>query len=409
MKKKAGGWIPLIFKWVLPRPADVLAKMWFFAYGMLAALVIGGELPGDQVSLINVLFRPSTSWQSNDVPIWAIAALLLVYLILEELLVQQAKLIWDDIRDRERDRKLLHNKERAIARGDLSLQHAIWNMIVRLGVVALFVVWQGRGDLLLVFGLILLHQAVYLFWAKPRGSRHPLRMLLWLSFNNSLRFLAGIVAITGFQALLPFILMFIVFYFCSVGGLAAQWKMEAEYAGKDIRPQSKYFFMKGEFWQHVGLVNAVLVTCFLFFVHPLSLCHTWFALLHMTDTLHCSHGYLNLEALGIVVPLVLIGLFMVVGMAFVSLFQKSGLGNVISQGTRKIKGQALLLLGFVVIASGCMMLSSFFLAGIKPYNTFLLVFILLMINMMYMILYEGMTYPEFANFGVPDNAKKERE
>jgi hypothetical protein len=100
---------------------------------------------------------------------------------------------------------------------------------------------------------------------------------------------------------------------------------------------------------------------------------------------------------------------MVVGMAFVSLFQKSGLGNVISQGTRKIKGQALLLLGFVVIASGCMMLSSFFLAGIKPYNTFLLVFILLMINMMYMILYEGMTYPEFANFGVPDNAKKERE
>ncbi|GHP00899.1 hypothetical protein KSF_109460 [Reticulibacter mediterranei] len=397
MGKQARAWISLLFTWAIPRPVDVLAKAWFFLYGLAATLVFG-QPSENQTMLGNGLFHPSPAWQGNEIPIWAIVTCLFIYFILEELLVQQAKLIWDDIRDRDRDQKLLHNRERAIAKGIISVRQARWNMLARLVLAALFIVWQRRVDLLVVFSVIFLHQAVYL-WAKPRGATHPLGLLFWLSFNNSLRFFAGTVAIGGFQAFLPLILMFVTCYFCSVGGLAAQWKMEAQDVGQNIRPQSAYFAVRGEFWQQVGLLDAILVAGLLVLYCLFSLCEVQGALLYLTDSLHCSTTPPNRGLLGGIVSLLLIGVFLFVDMTLIRHLQNTGISTFLARRIKQSKQQALLLCGGIICVSGGIILSSLFLAWMQPYAPFLLAVILLSMTMLYKILYEGMSYQAFAHIG----------
>src|SRR5207245_2957002 len=113
----------------------VVVKGPFFIYGFIAALIITG-LSGWHLHLLNTLFgEASTTWKSiAAVPIWAIVALCTIYFIVEEILLQQAKLIWDDIRDRKRDKNLLRNYRRAIASDQISIPSAKLQLALRLPV-----------------------------------------------------------------------------------------------------------------------------------------------------------------------------------------------------------------------------------------------------------------------------------
>src|SRR5260370_10938660 len=221
-KSNVSGFLYLI----IPRMLDLITKSLFFVFGYMTAIIVVG-LPASKLSLINYLFRSSTDWKSvSSVPVWVYFALGTIYFVVEEIFLQQAKLLWDDIRDIERDKILLQNSKRPIASGRLSVTSAIWQMYVRWSLAFLLSYLLGGLALLLVFFLITLHQAIYVLWAKPRSSKHPLMVLFTLSFNVSLRFLAGVVSIAGAQwSLTPFVLLFVLCYFYPVGVMALLWKL----------------------------------------------------------------------------------------------------------------------------------------------------------------------------------------
>ena len=280
-----------IIQFLIPREWDFLVKFLDVVYGILVALATVG-LQSDQLPTINFLFRPSsTTWTSAaQVPLWAILSLGLIYLLIEELLLQQAKLLWDDIRDFERDKLLPLNSTRAIASGRMSRRSAVLHMLVR-WVLAFFLGYAVGGlALLLLFMVISLHQVLYELWAKPHAGKHPLVALFVLSFNVALRFLAGALAIVGSHwTFSPLIFVFVAFYFASLGGMANIWKLEGEHLlqtrgdaeAHRIKPQSNYFVSRmvrnkkgieketghGIFWQHVGLTGAVVFSLVIPAIH----------------------------------------------------------------------------------------------------------------------------------------------
>jgi len=386
-----------LFSVIIPRLPDFITKSFFFIFGYVTAIVVVG-LPASKLPLINYLFRSSTDWKSvSSVPVWVYFALWIVYFVVEEIFLQQAKLMWDDIRDIERDKILLQNSTRPIASGRLSVTSAIWQMYVRWSLAFLFSYLLGGFALLLVFFFITFHQAVYVLWAKPRSSKHPLIVLFTLSFNVSLRFLAGVVSIAGAQwSLTPFVLLFVLCYFYPVGVMALLWKIEAEYQRDThqniaIRPQSEFYLRHGEFWQHVGLIAAVVVAGAIFLNHVISLsCNTGFPYLQ-TWYLRCGveSRLAYFDNIGPVISIILIvGLiiiFMLLAFLFVRLFEK--MSNLIVPGIRKIKG---LLVAVLVMIN----IPLFILSIIKD-DMALLLLGFLVFSIALLFVYEGMTYLEY--------------
>ena len=105
----SGSRIQYFFALIMPRANDVVRKGFYFVYGICTAFVIYG-LQIRQLQQINFLFRNSTDWTLSNVPVWAVCALGLIYFIVEEILLQQAKLIWDDIRHIDTDKEVEKNK-----------------------------------------------------------------------------------------------------------------------------------------------------------------------------------------------------------------------------------------------------------------------------------------------------------
>ena len=367
---------------ILPRQWDFLAKGFFFIFGLGTAFVIAGSIPKDviwglsynRLQLINSLFSTNTVSISSHgyvPPFWAICTLGLVYFFVEEFLLQQAKLIWDDIRDISRDEDLIHNKERAITTKLLSIPSAIWQMLGRLLLAFILGYFLGGMALVSVFLLICLHQIVYVLWAKPRGKEHPIALLCILSFNVSLRFLAGVTSIIGFNwffipnPLQPIILLLGIFYCYSFGVLAAFWKMEAEDCKKNKplgpRPQSLYYLNRGIYYQHIGLLVALVLSSALFFFNSK-----------------------NIVVTGIVIAVLIITTLFVLYYVIVYYYQKN---TKIPLIIIVIKNLSPILL----ISSYCTFIdalvtkdqSTLFLS-----NCFLITY--------YLLLYEGMTYLEYS-------------
>lgn len=120
---------------LLPREWDFVAKCFFFIFGLDTALILIGipndtimGLPYSHLQLINALFGTNYWNNISVVPNWAIIALCLTYFFVEEVLLQQSKYIWDDIRGKDDDKKLGHNQDRAITSGLLPISGAIRQM-----------------------------------------------------------------------------------------------------------------------------------------------------------------------------------------------------------------------------------------------------------------------------------------
>jgi len=386
------------FSSIIPRIPDLVTKSPFFIFGFVTALVVVGFPPG-KLPLINYLFRyTDTDWKSiTNIPIWVFFVLGALYFIVEEVLLQQAKLMWDDIRDVERDKILLQNYKRPIVSGRMSVSSAIRQMYVRWILALLLGYLLGGFALLMVFLLISFHQALYILWAKPRAARYPLLVLFIISFNISLRFLAGVVSVIGSQwSLSPFVLLFVLFYFYSFGVMALQWKIEAEYQRDKnqniaIRPQSEFYLSHGRFWQHVGLVAAVLFAGFILLIHIISLsCGT--TLFFLQDWYgQCSSdvGVIQYVNLGLENSIVLIfgfiTAFLLITFLFVLLFQK--VGNLIAIGIKKIKGVLVAILAAINI--------SLFFTFVIGKDISLLNWNFLVFSILLLIAFEGMTYLEY--------------
>ncbi len=141
--------------------------------------------------------------------------------------------------------------------------------------------------------------------------------------------------------------------------MALQWKIEAEYQRDKnqniaIRPQSEFYLSHGRFWQHVGLVAAVLFAGFILLIHIISLsCGT--TLFFLQDWYgQCSSdvGVIQYVNLGLENSIVLIfgfiTAFLLITFLFVLLFQK--VGNLIAIGIKKIKGVLVAILAAINIS-----------------------------------------------------------
>jgi hypothetical protein len=268
-------------------------------------------------------------------------------------------------------------------------------MIIRLVLAFLLGYWLGGLPLLLVFCAIIVHQVVYELWAKPKGSTHPLLLLSWLSFNLPLRFLAGLVVVAGFQAaLLPFIFLFVSFYFCSFGGMAVHWKMEARNYLEDIRPQGKYFqSKKGDLWQHVGLIAAILVGLPVISMPYITLpCNARLPFLSANPIHQCNALFVNLGwAWSSVLTIALIAISIAVSRALICLFKHID----VDQWITDVRNPFLFFLGIIMVLLLVILGSSLFIANVRAFDKALLLIIFVINNIYFLIFYHNLDYLKY--------------
>ncbi len=260
---------------LFPRPKNFIVNGIVFWYGFLAAWISKG-FQQEQLPLVNFLFRGVQDWDITNTPAWAIWCLGFIYFLVQEFLLQQAKHMWDDIRDVNRDKALPHNSDRPIARGVMSIKSAKAHMWIR-GILALILGYIiGGFALTSLFLVIILHQIIYVLWGKPNGAKRPVVLLYIIAFNIPLRFVGGALSVLRDSwSYSPFVLIFVLLCFMSLGSMASLWKMEAEYRRDEnldigIRPQSHFYLSHGTYWQHVGFLSACIAGVIVVAVHQLS-------------------------------------------------------------------------------------------------------------------------------------------
>lgn len=409
---------------IIPRAESVLIKGPFFIYGFATAFLLVGFprnplplLPYDHLQIINFLFRTSNlNWSFSTVPEWAVLALGATYFVVEEVLLQQAKLMWGDLKDVQRDKVVSSYRERFITDRIASdpgvIRSAIRHMIIRWLLALLLGYILGGLALLLVFLIITLHQGIYTLWAKPRSAKHKtvkgafdqyqLILLFLVSFNFPLRFLAGSVALVGFQWFqAPFVLLFVLFYFSSVGGMAALWAAEAKErkqrfdkgndAYKNIidRSQGAYFLKYGGFWQLLGLVTAILIAALLVVLQFLAVSYAeTFPM--MRDWLSSPvYGALDSINFSWLSGLILGILGLVVTCALITILILSRkIGRLKEQIMLKVKATEQNLCSLLAGAS--------FLAALIWHNIFFLFSFFLLFEVIGLLTFERATYPELS-------------
>jgi hypothetical protein len=242
-----------------------------FWYGFIGALAII-SVQQSQIDLINFFFQQKTPYTLNPIPWWLVIGLGGIYFFVEEFLLQQAKYLWNDIRDQVWDLKNPSRQDRAFAKGNTVDQSDILHVIIRWTLALVFGYMLGGWQLFLVFMFISIHQAVYVLWGKPRGREHPIILLCIISLNIAPRFMVGVMAVSGtFPLTIPMLMLLAIFHFFSFGFMAAYWKMEAiDFANKkkqgvDVqeRPQSEFFLSHGDDLQHQGFLGAIIVSLIL--------------------------------------------------------------------------------------------------------------------------------------------------
>jgi hypothetical protein len=381
---------------IIPRPWDIFGKSHNYWLGFILAYITLGINPS-KIPLIDTLFSNSTRWHSmGDVPDWAIWAYGIVVFFVHEFVLQQAKLLWDDIRDVDRDKKLLHNKGRAIATGAISVKSAVFHVTLRW--ILAMVLGYALGGLPLTLGFlaISLHQMIYVIWAKPKAQDHPVLVLFTVSFNIALRMLVGVIAVSGemWPAVLT-VILFIALYFQSFGGMSTQWRLEAEYTRKpdgtsSIRPQSNYFMRYGYAIQRYGLILAVIISAApLIQSYIVDLCG--FSLFPASSSWCNAQRWLSNPQLGAVEALLAISIPICLLAALAPKHRDESRRNPISRllikivrRIRGVFGPLLFIAGFVLI-----LLSTIYS------RTDLFFFGIGSVNMAFVVTFEGMTYDEW--------------
>lgn len=254
----------------IPRPVDFYTKTWLFAAGMLAA---GWSQGWSFNPRIADLFSTPKTVASGVMPGWTIFAFALCWYLVQELIVQQAKYAWNDLRDRKIDRVLSGKQDRAVAASNAGARELAAFILLRLAFgFALGYLLDFR--LFVILAVLMVIQVFYELYVKPNAGRHPQLATTVVALGPPLRFLSGALAVSATLSL-HFTLLAAIFFFFGVGYIAKYWKIEAENCRKlgkayPPRPQSDFFIGdRGANWQHFGLV-AMLLTSLLFLLGGLS-------------------------------------------------------------------------------------------------------------------------------------------
>ncbi len=370
---------------LLPRKM-LIEKGGAFWIGFIGALAISG-IQKSQIDLINAFFRQGKDYELNTVPPWSIWALGVIYFFVDELLLQQAKYLWNDIRDRDWDSRSSYHRNRAFAEGSTTEKWAILHVVIRWTFALVLGYLLGGLQLLLLFIFISLHQVLYVLWGKPNGEKHPVALLAIISFNLAPRFLVGVAAVSGESwTALPIALLFVAFHFFSFGFMAMFWRLQATDNSIPRRPQSEYFLLRGESYQHQGFLGAIIASMLLLSGYLAVAQHNQFVTLEtLLGSAAASLGHAGLRYVWFFV----LSLLFVLGIHFVSLVLRtlfSPLRAYLAALSMRVKTVAMII-SYAIFVFGLA-----FSVAYGNARVFAVAFLFMNVGAMFM--YEGMTWDE---------------
>lgn len=241
---------------LLPRPGDFVTKTWLFAAGVAAGLWIGGWVYNNRIADLFVVNDYNAARSK-----WMIFAFAVCWFLVQELIIQQAKYAWNDLRDLNQDANVPGKKERAITHGAHNPALVAGMVIVRFA-LGLLLGYLLDARLFAILLIILIVQIFYELWVKPNAARAPAVASVVIALGSAIRFISGALAVSDHVAL-PITLLTGFFFFFGLGYIAKYWLIEAEYNQKNglkypPRPQSDFFVRHGLRWQHYGFIGMLL-------------------------------------------------------------------------------------------------------------------------------------------------------
>lgn len=230
---------------LLPRPLDFLGKAPIFLAGWLIAL---GEWK---------LVPPHAPPGMREF------AFALTWFLIQEGLVQQAKYMWNDMRDYGRDQIIPANQTRFIAaHKQRPSTLLLWATLLRVLFGLVLALWLSPQLFSLSLSIILL-QMIYEWWAKPNAATAPLLSLAVVALGSVTRFLGGAFAAGWPVAEYRLWLYAAVFFAVGAAYAAVLWHSEAHYLQTHHilwqRGQSAYFLLNGARWIHGSMGSAAVI------------------------------------------------------------------------------------------------------------------------------------------------------
>ena len=247
---------------LFPRASDFISKSWLFLFGVLASIWTSGLTYFHP--RIHDLFTNQPP--GSSLPVWMIFAFAVCWYLIQELIIQQAKYSWNDLRDRERDLKTGGKQDRSFVGSDYNPQFMAFFITLRfaVGILLGYLLDSRLGTLLLV---IVVTQVFYELFVKPHAARYPLLATIIIALGSTFRFVSGALSVSE-RLNLPIMILAAAFFFLGVGYIAKYWKVEAEHCLANQReypprPQSDFFLQHGRDWQHFGFVGMLVTAIFL--------------------------------------------------------------------------------------------------------------------------------------------------
>lgn len=227
---------------LIPRPFSLLGNSLMFGGGVLFAWLEGyGRQAGSGRSIY---------------PSWLFV---LLWFLVQEVLVQQAKYMWNDGHDHERDQKIPANRKRPIARQPLSPTTTVL-MSLR-WICGIFLAGLLSPDLLTVVLMISGLQIVYELWAKPSAAQRPTVPLYLVGAGALLKGAGGFLAMgspAGDQRLW---LYGLAMFATGIVFISSFWRVEADYFRQNglawPRGQSAYYARQGLAWLQAGTAVTI--------------------------------------------------------------------------------------------------------------------------------------------------------
>lgn len=240
-----------ILRVFLPRPIDFLSKGFFVFVGVgMAAfenkiVCIASTNLDCFTEVKQFIFSPP---YPNK--LYTLVLYVIFWFVIQEFFVQQAKYLWNDIRDRNSDNFIPANKLRPITNSKISF-FTYMELVVR-WTLGLILAYFLSIKLFWVVILLSTLQGIYEFYGKPNSAKYPYIPLFVIAAGTSLRFLSGAYSV-GWELGDGNLWAYSLIMFClGTTTSAIMWKVEAEYVlkqgQKPPRKQSGHFLQKGHIW-----------------------------------------------------------------------------------------------------------------------------------------------------------------
>lgn len=227
-------WWVHLWSYLWPRPLSLLANGLHFWGGVFLAFVAG-------TITHSFLF-------------------IFLWFFIQEGLVQQAKYMWNDVRDQDRDRHLPANQYRIVARKPVTA--VTYLILILRWVTGLFLAYWLSPLCFILLLIISMLQIIYECWGKPYASRYPLLPLLIVGLGAGCKLGGGLLAAGWPPTTSSFWLLIIGMIGIGLGYGATLWRVEAEYLHvRQLswrRGQSAYFWINGRFYLRVGTVISLI-------------------------------------------------------------------------------------------------------------------------------------------------------